>query len=234
MRKAFQFQAFWFTTCLCVCAGSTHVTINNLRLWRDVSNMIMDAHDGNIRLFKNSFNESRYYMYAMGYGNYSEHNPPCNGKEGQGNATGFRSDHNISVWSSADLSSGSWRLETREALPIVNRPLGIYFRPKVVFNKRSRQYVLWVNYMEYPAPYQFGYYLTATSATPEGPFKIANGNVSMTQPPGILCDFDLFVDDDPDQTAYLIYTVHMQYSIPRYFAVVTTLLICFGLILTDK
>jgi len=120
-------------------------------------------------------------------------------------------DHNVSVWSSADLAA--WSLVTREAVSIADRPLGIYFRPKILYNKKSQLYVLWVNYMHYPAPYHLGFYLTATSKTPEGPFTIQNKNVSMTQKPAIYCDFDLMVDDDGK--GYIIYTVWNAQGQPK-------------------
>ena len=62
--------------------------------------------------------------YGMEYGNYTEGSSGCS-NEGP-HAAGFRSDHNVSVWSSPDLMD--WTCNTREALLIVDRPLGIYFR----------------------------------------------------------------------------------------------------------
>ena len=50
-----------------------------------------------------------------------------------------------------------------------------------MYNAATKRYVLWVNYMDYPAPYAKGHYLTATSEHPAGPFVIQNKNVKMTQ-----------------------------------------------------
>jgi beta-xylosidase len=127
-------------------------------------------------------------------------------------AAGFRSDHNVSIWQSPDLTS--WSLARRAAIPFDSRPIGIYFRPKVIFNHVTQTYVMWVNYMEYPTPYAQGYYLSATSKTPTGPWIIANRNITMTQKqPAILCDFDLMRDDDG--IAYIIYTVWRPQGMPK-------------------
>ena len=72
----------------------------------------------------------------------------------------------------------------------------------------------WVNYMQYPTPYSQGFYLSATSKSPTGPWTIANRNITMTQKqPAILCDFDLLLDDDG--TAYIIYTVWRPQGLPH-------------------
>ena len=128
------------------------VTIQNNIPRRDAANVLMDAHDGNI---VQHLPGGPYYWYAMEYGNYSEPRGDDGCAVQKPWAAGFRPDHNISVWSSPDLVT--WSLKEREALKIKDRPLGIYFRPKVVYNPRTRLYVLWVNYMEYPAPYRYGY-----------------------------------------------------------------------------
>ena len=70
-------------------------------------------------------------------------------------------------------------------------------------------YVLWVNYLYKPQIYGFArsQYLTATSPTPEGPFRIITENATVNNLPG--GDFDIFVDDDDDKTAYIIYTSNL-------------------------
>lgn len=83
----------------------------------------------------------------MGYQNCSfesEWIPPfqCPGIYRPFGACGFRTDHAVNVYSSADLVL--WKFEG-EALPFRSRPLGIYFRPKVVYNQQTHEYVLWVN-----------------------------------------------------------------------------------------
>ena len=66
--------------------------------------------------------------------------------------------------------------------------------------------MLWVNYaVEYGKP---GTYLTATSASPEGPFQIAHTDIKMDSFGGNHGDFHYFVDDDADSTAYMVYTIY--------------------------
>ena len=149
-------------------------------------------------------------MYGMSYGLCKE---PAGTKNGCANSTvgacGFRLDHNISLYASIDLSSGSQKLISKNILPIDARPSGIYFAPKVKPNEKTGMYVLWVNYLYKPQIYGFArsQYLTATSPTPEGPFRIITENATVNNLPG--GDFDIFVDDDDDKTAYIIYTSNL-------------------------
>jgi len=81
-------------------------------------------------------------------------------------------------------------------------PDGVYYRPYVVFNPRTRKYVLWYNW--YPQLWD-GQNGVATSDTPDGPFKIVNANVLLSQSRYHPGDGSLFVDHDG--TGYFIYTV---------------------------
>ena len=173
----------------------------------DVNGQQVDAHDGMVVQFDKP--HGLYYRYAIEYGLYTEvghlrsngggcldHCSTCGG---------FRFDHNVSVWTSPTLANGSWTLVTREALPIKTRPVASYYRPKVVFNPATGLYVLWVNYA--PGGYgNNGHYLSATSATPQGPFAIAVVDVPMDPWVGNHGDFDLFRDSDG--RAYVLYTCY--------------------------
>jgi hypothetical protein len=64
---------------------------------------IMDAHDGTIQQFGG---KGDFYIHAVSYGD-------CKAPTGQGcdrtaDQCGFQYDHNISIYTSPDLSSGSW------------------------------------------------------------------------------------------------------------------------------
>lgn len=59
---------------------------------------------------------------------------------------GFRLDHNVSIYSSWDLSSGSWHFHGH-AFPYTDRTPGTLFRPTAVFNPNTKKYVLWWNYV---------------------------------------------------------------------------------------
>ena len=112
--------------------------ISNVTPRHDSLSRLMDVHDGNIL---QDAGMNKWYWYGMGYGNCSEQRgwiPPrdCPGIYKPFGECGFRTDHAVNVYSSTDLAS--WTFEG-DALPLRARPLGIYFRPKVVFNSRTRE-----------------------------------------------------------------------------------------------
>ena len=177
------------------------VSFDNTRPLLDINGHQCDAHDGMIVQFG-----PLYYRYAIEYGLYSEVGHLRSNGGGCANhcttCGGFRFDHNVSVWTSPSLESGTWTLVTREALPIAARPVATYYRPKVVFNPATKMYVLWVNYA--PGGYgNAGRYLSATAAAPEGPFHIAVTNIALDPWVGNHGDFDLFAVDG---AAYVLYT----------------------------
>lgn len=176
-------------------AVTTTVTIDNTAPRRDVNGQWMDAHDGNIMQFTPG---GPFYMYAMAYGNCQEEATGC--AHVAVGACGFRLDHNVSVWSSSTMASGTWKL-VGDALPVADRPVGIYYRPKVVFNPTTGKYVLWANLVP-GGDFSESAYVVATSDTPEGPFTVASKDSPTRYAAG--GDFDLLVDDD--NAAYLIYT----------------------------
>lgn len=151
----------------------------------------IDAHDGQIQRFGD-----RYYLYGTQYGCgfvwNDKKSPFC----------GFVS------YSSTDLTH--WHAEGAlfdAATPYwqkrCNGATYGCFRPHVVFNARTRQYVLWINSYDVPVGYH-----VFTSTTPTGPFveaplpKLA---INREQPPGLNHgDHDVFVDRDG--VAYLAYT----------------------------
>ena len=100
----------------------------------------------------------------------------------------------IGVWKSEDMSNASWTL-VREARDDT-WPDCVYFRVHVVYNRRTKRYVLWVNLNRGPADYAVG-----TSLTPEGPFTWERNVFVGQRSAG---DFDILVDDD--DAAYIIYT----------------------------
>jgi len=136
-----------------------------------------------------------------------------NHKLGGGNKTG------ISAYASTDLHR--WRsvgvVLPKDSLPPQFRDGGVAERPKVIYNRRTRQYVMWMHldanrYQEASAG-------VAVSASPDGPFRV----VRIFRPVGYdygyspeeatlrerergnsYRDMALFVDDDG--TAYTIYS----------------------------
>ena len=154
-------------------APTSAPVISNHQPRLDVEGRIVDAHDGCLQKFGD-----RYYLYGTAYGN----------------TDGFNKNNRYRCYSSADLVT--WKLEGEL---LQNPPEGVYYRPYVVFNAKTRKYVLWYNWY---ATLWIGQYGVATSDTPQGPFVIQNPNVAVKwQRPG---DHNLMVDDDG--LAYLIYT----------------------------
>lgn len=150
------------------------ITINNVEPRRDVHGEVIDAHDGCLQFFN-----GRFYLYGTAYGKSPGYDRPTN---------------RYRVYSSPDL--GQWTFE-RELFN--EAPTGVYYRPYVVFNEKTRKYVLWYNWYSKLWNGQAG---VATSDSPMGPFSIISTNVQLhSTDPG---DGSLFVDDDG--TAYYIYT----------------------------
>ena len=146
---------------------------SNIKNHYDINNNIMDMHDGNLLKV-----ESLYYWYAMSYGPYREGNWLFNQVQ---HLLVFVMIIKL-VYSSPDLMK--WSKVASHILPD-NRPVGIYFRPKVIYNAMTKKYILWINRMDWPSPYNYGHYLTATSDSPKGPFEIINSEVDMLEKRGI-------------------------------------------------
>lgn len=161
---------------------SQQITINNVSPRLDTNGHIVDAHDGRLIQFGDT-----YYWYGTSYGN----------------TNGFTTKNQYVCYSSKDLNV--WK---KEGLLLPNQPEGVYYRPHVVYNKKTKLYVLWYNW--YPKLWngQFG---VATSKNPEGPFKIVNSDVKMFRSDVGLGDFGLFVDDD--DTCYLSYNTIQNHQV---------------------
>jgi hypothetical protein len=181
------------------------VTISNVKPRVDVNGQPMNIHDGNIVQFEK---DGLYFYYGMGYGEcHTVFDFGCSGAFMMGDC-GFRIDHSINLYTSPDLSRWTF---VRDILPWNGgRPPGIYYRPKVIFNRLTQLYVLWVNIVPHSGPFiapQFlnASYVVAISPTPFGPFNVTNRKVQ-TLGYGAPGDFALFVDDiDEMPKAYIAY-----------------------------
>jgi len=181
---------------IALCAADTCVknTISNVVPRVDDFGMVIDAHDGNV-----IFYEGVYLWYAASYG-------PC--KEPSGNtgcadptpgACGFQFNHNVSVWSSVDLLNWKYGGVVFSATAV--KPDSILFCPKVLYNKLTKQFVLWINLVR--DQFRTSYYAVATSTDKFGPFSIVEPNVTTLAWPNV-GDFNLLVDDSG--VGYIIYT----------------------------
>ena len=197
-------------------------TIDNTQPKIDTLGNIVNAHDGNI--IKSEDGSNTYYWYGTSY-------TLCN--MNQSTACKFTrntsavhipnapscgwTNNDFSVYESKDLNN--WKLLNPSIIPSHVRPNGIYFRPKVLFNKKTNKYVLWFNYVteglpDSECPASWGpegacqtVLGTAISDTAIGPFVIQQLPVKM----GAVGswkhgDFGTFIDDDGK--AYIAYNAY--------------------------
>jgi hypothetical protein len=155
--------------------GWQTVTVSNVTARRDEKGKIIDAHDGCLHFFN-----GRYYLYGTAYGK----------------SAGYGFNNRFRVYSSADLEHWIFEGELLKA-----PPQGIYYRPYVAYNPKTRKYVLWYNW--YPKLWD-GQVGIAVSDSPVGPFTIVNPAAHVAGARGRPGDGSLFVDDDG--TGYFIYT----------------------------
>jgi hypothetical protein len=175
---------------LCAAAARA-VLVNNSAPMLGVDGAILDCADGTYTL-----HAGRWYAHCVSYGLCAAPVPlGCSQMPG---LCGFRQDHNVSIFSSPDLSSGSWRFEAL-AFAYEARPPGILYRPHVVFNPNTGLWVLWANIVNRPV---FQGYFAATALSVTGPFTVVADEVPLARQN---CgDFDLLVDTDG--AGYVIYT----------------------------
>ena len=150
------------------------ILIDNTNARRDVDGQIIDAHGGCLQFFDGS-----YYLYGNQLGtNHGDLFLNCP----------------FSAYSSPNLRD--W---TARGNLLKDAPKGYYYRPYVVFNPRTKKYVLWYNWYQKLWDGNAG---VAVSDSPTGPFVIVDRRAHLSgASPG---DGTLFVDNDG--TGYYIYT----------------------------
>lgn len=149
------------------------ILIDNERPRCDVNGQIIDAHGGCLQYF-----DGCYYLYGSRFGTNQVPTAACP----------------FSVYSSPNLRNWTDRGDL-----LRNPPKGVYYRPYVVFNPKSKKYVLWYNWYETLWKGNAG---VAVSDSPTGPFTVVKRRAHLSGScPG---DGSLFVDNDG--TAYYIYT----------------------------
>jgi Glycosyl hydrolases family 43 len=167
-------------------------TITNFQTRFDVAGEAIDAHDGEIAFFKD-----KYYLYGTSYG--------CGFEWGNKGAPfcGFK------VYESTDLVHWTDKGALFDASTPVwqsrcNGATYGCFRPHVVYNKKTKLYVLWINVYDNSVGFR-----VFTSPRPEGPFtEVANPRLAVNTDSAVAGlnngDHDTFVDEDG--TGYLAYT----------------------------
>jgi Glycosyl hydrolases family 43 len=162
-------------------------------IWLDTSGQPIQAHGGGILVQSNV-----YYWYG------EDRSQQDNGS--------------VSCYSSTNLYE--WKHEgvalSRDALPEVNGHRTFIERPKVIFNPRTKKYVMWLHLEQ--NGYRFSRAGIAISDSPTGPFTflqairpVANTNdyASLKNDPedekdfgGTFRDMNVFVDDDGEAYAF--------------------------------
>jgi len=100
----------------------------------------------------------------------------------------YLTNHSIVAYKTTDFVT--WE-NLGVALPINNRKPGIEFRPCVVYNEKTKLFVMWY---EDRGAAEDGY-AVAVSGTPQGPFKTTHINITLPGH-GRVGDYNIFVDDD--------------------------------------
>ena len=208
-------------------ATASSLTISNLEPKLDVHGSIVTAHDGTYRRFGG-------YWYYHGAQYAQCHEPAKLGCDQTPDHCGFHADHNVSVWRSPDLSSGSWEFRGHAALCAELPDCKVMYRPHLVRHPRSGAFVLFVNYVRTDGSYGGNAVYTSGGAgsaggagSPEGPFALANPTMNLTrlcpgpaaaapcgEAQGGAGDFDVFVDP-ADGAAYIIYGSQFYMSIEK-------------------
>ena len=163
-------------------SAQQEISIDNMHLRYDTDGKAIDAHDGRLVKFGNL-----YYLYGTSYEN----------------TDGFVTANHYHCYSSPDLKTWTFRGHILD-----NQPVGVYYRPHVIYNASTKKYVLWYNWYKTLWLGQFG---VATSDVPTGPFEIQNTNVTTANAVGGVGDLDLFTDTDGK--GYLVYTTIGTHSV---------------------
>lgn len=196
------------------------VQISNLEPKRDIGGEIVNAHDGTYRLL-----DGYWYYHSAEYGLCAEPRPHGCTHGGIGGGCGFHGDHNVSIWRSADLSLGSWKRVGTAAHCATDIPdCGILYRPHLVQNPKTNQYLLYVNYVRRDGSY--GGNAVFSASHPAGPFALVNpaqnlarlcpGPAASTpcgESQGGAGDFDVFVDHDGQ--GYIAYGANFYLSVEK-------------------
>ena len=174
-------------------AAPAVTTIRNDQPRLDDTGAIMDSHDMTLRVLP----DGTYVMHSIEYGLCVA--PAGQGCDGTPDHCGFRDTHNVSVWTSKDLSSGSWHWHGY-AFDYTARPAGLIFRPDAIFNPNTQMWVLTYNQAS-----GGNTYVSSVSPSPFGPFTdFVTTNITDSVYSG--GDFHLFNDPDDVSQGFVIWT----------------------------
>lgn len=162
--------------------GGRSVVIDNVHPRLDTAGRIVDAHDGSLLFDAPS---QRFFLYGTHYQPCPLVPPPPSPGDCVNRTCGW-AGNTFAAYSSPDLTSGSWRLESPSIAPgmAANNTANYYFMPNVLRNAAMGTYVLAFN-----VPNAF--ISVAVSSQPEGPFTILG---AMPLAHKIQSQFDLWMD----------------------------------------
>ena len=116
-----------------------HGEINEFIAWHDTDGNIINASDGGV-----IYVDGKYHWYGMAFREL----PFCSGPNG-----GQMTDIGVVMYESTDLLN--WKYEG-VILEISNDPTSELYgpmrfeRPKIIYNDKTKQFVLWCHYVKYP------------------------------------------------------------------------------------
>jgi beta-xylosidase len=177
---------------LCMWVGGAYTQIVNYtsfkpgELWLDDRGEHLNAHGGSIL-----YEDGTYYWY--------------------GEKRGDRQSLGVNVYSSKDLYH--WKFENLALSPVEDPEHDIAWgcimeRPKVIFNSKTKQYVMWFHLELKGQGYLAARAAVATSSSPTGPFHF----ISSFRPNGHMSrDMGLYLDEDG--SAYHIYASEDNYQL---------------------
>ena len=195
-----------FLAAVAAAASARTVSLSNTQLPKDTAGKLLLTGEADVLA-----HGGKYYLYMNDWGGCRGVN--CCDSSGGCAACCFAGphdpcvytvNHTVNVYETSDFTA--WT-KLGAALPRAGRLDGIVFRPHVVFNNKTKLFVMWyenrfVPEVSPPPDWGSGYHV-AVSATPAGPFKTIAQNVQLAGG-GKLGDFDILVDD-VDGTAYLVH-----------------------------
>ena len=171
-----------------------HGEINEFIPWHDTDGNIINASDGGIL-----FAEGKYHWYGQALRPMPF---STNGKGGQTTTTG------VVMYESEDLLNWKYEGVILACSDDPNSPLYApmrFERPKIIYNEKTKQYVLWCHYVKYPGDHG------TTDGTAEAGVAVCdrvNGTyqwLGTCRPVDNMLVRDCMLYKDSDGTAYFIY-----------------------------
>ena len=172
-----------------------HGELTEFVQWHDTDGNIINASDGGI-----IFAEGKYHWYGQALRPLSSN---WKGRGGQSTTTG------VVMYESEDLLN--WKYEgvilacTDDPYSQLRAPMR-FERPKIIYNEKTKQYVLWCHYVKYPGDHEFedgtGDAGVAVCDKVNGLYQWL-GYSRPVDPDGMVRDCTIY--KDLDGTAYFVY-----------------------------